>query len=141
MADLQELLSSISDEDMAKLKNVAESLMGNTVPKEQPKKTAPSLPFDEKMISKLMSVMGQMNKEDSRTRLILDLKPLLNEDRRKKADDAIKFLQLMHGIRMMTTKKVRLLLIFILQQDMLNISTNEQKTTLMFKKQFVKHMI
>ena len=42
-----------------------------------------------------MSVMGQMNKEDSRTRLILDLKPLLNEDRRKKADDAIKFLQLM----------------------------------------------
>lgn len=95
MADLQELLSSISDEDMAKLKNVAESLMGNTVPKEQPKKTAPSLPFDEKMISKLMSVMGQMNKEDSRTRLILDLKPLLNEERRKKADDAIKFLQLM----------------------------------------------
>lgn len=95
MADLQELLSSISDEDMAKLKNVAESLMGNSAPKEQPKKTAPSLPFDEKMISKLMSVMGQMNKEDSRTRLILDLKPLLNEDRRKKADDAIKFLQLM----------------------------------------------
>ncbi len=95
MADLQELLSSISDEDMAKLKNVAESLMGNTAPKEQPKKTTPSLPFDEKMISKLMSVMGQMNKEDSRTRLILDLKPLLNEDRRKKADDAIKFLQLM----------------------------------------------
>ncbi len=95
MADLQELLSSISEEDMAKLKNVAESLMGNTTPKEQPKKTMPSLPFDENMISKLMSVMGQMNKEDSRTRLILDLKPLLNEDRRKKADDAIKFLQLM----------------------------------------------
>ncbi len=95
MADLQELLSSISEEDMAKLKNVAESLMGNTKPKEQPKKTVPSLPFDENMISKLMSVMGQMNKEDSRTRLILDLKPLLNEDRRKKADDAIKFLQLM----------------------------------------------
>lgn len=95
MADLQELLSSISDEDMAKLKNVAESLMGNATPKEQPKKTVPSLPFDEKMISKLMSVMGQMNKEDSRTRLILDLKPLLNEERRKKADDAIKFLQLM----------------------------------------------
>jgi hypothetical protein len=80
---------------MEKLKNVAESLMGNTAPKEQPKKTALSLPFDEKMISKLMSVMGQMNKEDSRTKLILDLKPLLNEDRRKKADDAIKFLQLM----------------------------------------------
>ncbi len=96
MADLQELLSSISDEDMAKLKNVAESLMGGgTTPKQPEKKSIPTLPFDEKMISKLMSVMGQMNKEDSRTRLILDLKPLLNEERRKKADDAIKFLQLM----------------------------------------------
>lgn len=96
MADLQELLSSISDEDMAKLKNVAESLMGGgNTPKQPEKKTAPMLPFDENMMSKLMSVMGQMNKEDSRTRLILDLKPLLNEDRRKKADEAIKFLQLM----------------------------------------------
>lgn len=95
MADLQEILSSISDEDMARLKNVAESLMGNTAPKEQPPKPVSSLPFDEKTMGKLMSVMGQMNREDSRTRLILDLKPLLNEERRKKADDAIKFLQLM----------------------------------------------
>ena len=42
-----------------------------------------------------MSLMGNMNKEDSRTRLISDLKPLLSEERRKKADEAIKFLQLM----------------------------------------------
>lgn len=95
MADLQELLSSISDEDMSKLKNVAESLMMNTAPKEQPKQNTSALPFDEKTIGKIMSVMGKMNKEDSRTRLILDLKPLLSDERRKKADDAIKFLQLM----------------------------------------------
>ena len=43
----------------------------------------------------LVSVMGQLNKEDTRTRLITDLKPLLSEERRKKADEAIKFLQLM----------------------------------------------
>ena len=95
MADLQELLSSISDEDMAKLKNVAESLMGGATPKQTEKKSVPSLPFDEKMMGKLMSVMGQMNKEDSRTRLILDLKPLLKDERKQKADEAIKFLQLM----------------------------------------------
>ena len=95
MADLQDLLSSISDEDMAKLKNVAESLMGSTTPKQPEKKSAPSLPFDEKMMEKLMSVMGQLNKEDSRTRLILDLKPLLKDERKQKADEAIKFLQLM----------------------------------------------
>ncbi len=95
MADLQDLLSSISDEDMAKLKNVAESLMGGATPKQPEKKSAPALPFDEKMMGKLMSVMGQLNKEDSRTRLILDLKPLLKDERKQKADEAIKFLQLM----------------------------------------------
>ena len=96
MADLQELLSSISDDDMARLKSMADSLLGGGAqPKQEEKKVAPQLPFDEKTISRLMSVMGQMNREDSRTRLILDLKPLLKEDRQKKADEAIKFLQLM----------------------------------------------
>ena len=95
MADLQELLSSISAEDMARLKSVAESLMDGTTPKQPEKKPSSQLPFDENMIGKLMSVMGQMNKEDSRTRLIYDLKPLLSQERSKRADDAIKFLQLM----------------------------------------------
>jgi hypothetical protein len=95
MADLQELLSSISDEDMAKLKSVADSLLGSPTPKQPEKKPTTQLPFDEKMVGKLMSVMGQMNKEDSRTKLIYDLKPLLNEERQKRADDAIRFLQLM----------------------------------------------
>jgi hypothetical protein len=42
-----------------------------------------------------MGVMVQMNKEDYRTRLISDLKPMLNSERQKKADEAVKFLQLM----------------------------------------------
>lgn len=99
MIDIESLLSSVSDEDMAKIKSVAESLMSNnTEPKkEEPKSTAkvPDFPIDINTVNKIMGVMGQMNKEDYRTRLITDLKPMLNDERQKKADDAIKFLQLM----------------------------------------------
>lgn len=106
MADLQEILSSISDEDMAKIKSVAESIMGGSGQTEtntqnnnnlnsNSSQGGFSLPFDMGTMSKMMSLMGQMNKEDHRTRLINDLKPLLSEDRRQKADEAIKFLQLM----------------------------------------------
>ena len=98
MADLQELLSSISDEDMAKIKSVADSIMNNNQKSETPQKNSSplsSLPIDDGIMQKLVSVMGQLNKEDTRNRLITDLKPLLSEERRKKADEAIKFLQLM----------------------------------------------
>ncbi|MCH5191939.1 MAG: hypothetical protein J1F23_07220 [Oscillospiraceae bacterium] len=95
MADLQDILSSISAEDMAKIKSVADSIMGGE--EKQTSKPAPTgdLALDDNMLSRVMSVMGQMNKDDSRTRLIKDLKPLLSEERRQKADDALKFLQLM----------------------------------------------
>lgn len=99
MADLQELLSSISDEDMAKIKSVADSIIGNNTKSESKQESSQgnnfSLPFDMGTMGKMMSLMGQMNKDDHRTRLIGDLKPLLSEERRQKADEAIKFLQLM----------------------------------------------
>jgi hypothetical protein len=97
MADIQDILSSISDEDMAKIRSVAQSIMGEN--KIQPQEEKPSIlnsmPFDENTLGSIMNIMGKINKEDSRTRLIADLKPLLSEERRKKADDAIRFLQLM----------------------------------------------
>lgn len=95
MADLEELLSSISDEDMAKIKSVADSIMNSSGKSETEQSEKSSAPFSPEMMGKIMSLMGNMNKEDSRTRLISDLKPLLSEERRKKADEAIKFLQLM----------------------------------------------
>ena len=98
MIDIESLLSSVSDEDMAKIKSVAESLMSNNEPKEEKPKEPPKgtdFPIDMKSVSKIMGVMGQMNKEDYRTRLISDLKPMLNSERQKKADEAVKFLQLM----------------------------------------------
>lgn len=97
MADLQDLLSSISDEDMAKIKSVADSIMNGSEkggPKQSADTSSRSAPFDSDMMGKLMSAMGQ-NHEDSRTRLINDLKPLLSEERRQRADEALRFMRLM----------------------------------------------
>lgn len=98
MIDIENLLSSISDEDMAKIKSVADSLMNSNEQKQEkpkePTKT-PDFPIDMNTVSKIMGVMEQMNKDDYRTRLISDLKPMLNDERQKKADEAVKFLQLM----------------------------------------------
>ncbi len=99
MIDIENLLSSISDEDMAKIKGIADSLMekDNSQQKETPKKAEliPNLPIDADMMKKIMGLMGQFNKEDYRTRLIEDLKPMLSDERKHKADEAVKFLQLM----------------------------------------------
>ena len=99
MIDIENLLSSISDEDMAKIKSIADSLTNKEESSQQqePKKSEsmPNLPIDMNMMQKIMGLMGQFNKEDYRTRLIQDLKPMLSEERKRKADEAVKFLQLM----------------------------------------------
>ena len=99
MIDIENLLSSISDEDMAKIKGIADSLMekDNPQPSGTQKKpdVIPNLPIDADMMKKIMGLMGQFNKEDYRTRLIEDLKPMLSDERKQKADEAVKFLQLM----------------------------------------------
>ena len=99
MIDIENLLSSISDEDMAKIRNIAESLTekGDSQQKQEPEKsgTMSGLPIDLNMMQKIMGLMGQFNKEDYRTRLIQDLKPLLSDERKQKADEAVRFLQLM----------------------------------------------
>ena len=104
MDNIGDLLSSISPEDMERLKNVASSLMSqsgsepSSAPKEQgaggnrnaPNADISSL-FGGDMAKTLMTVATQMNKEDDNTRFI----SALSEDRRKKADEAMKFLKLM----------------------------------------------
>lgn len=99
MIDIENLLSSISDEDMAKIKSIADSLTekGDSQQTQEQKKSEsiPNLPIDMNMMQKMMGLMGQFNKEDYRTRLIQDLKPLLSDERKQKADEAVRFLQLM----------------------------------------------
>lgn len=94
MVDIESLLSSISDEDMKKIKDLAKNLSGNEEQK-PPETEKINFPLDLNTMNQIMSVMGKMGKDDYRTRLINDLKPMLSDDRQKKADEAVKFLQLM----------------------------------------------
>ena len=99
MIDIENLLSSISDEDMEKIKGIAETLTEKDISQQlqETTKSEPlsNLPIDMNMMQKIMGLMRQANKEDYRTRLIEDLKPMLSKERKQKADEAVKFLQLM----------------------------------------------
>lgn len=106
--DISELLSSVSPEDMEKLKTVAASLMQNGNSRENQTadaastasapvtETKPSLPAaDAGLISGIAAVGKLMHTDDDRIRFIEALKPLLSENKRQKADEAEKLLRLM----------------------------------------------
>ncbi len=102
MDSINDILSSLSDEDMENLKAMADSLFsenGNKKEAEsQPSGSAmpdfASILGNAQMMAKISSLMGAMNKKDDRTRLIEALKPLLSEKRRRRADDAMQMMKL-----------------------------------------------
>ena len=53
------------------------------------------------MAAKLAPLLGQLNREDDSTRLLMALRPLLGEERRRKIDEAVKILQLMRLLPML----------------------------------------
>lgn len=109
MEDLSSLLSGLSAEDIASLKSIASTLMndqeeGTNEKKEKAEASVPKgnlleglgLSMDDMgMFLKMKDLMGAMHQEDERSRLILALKPHLNEERQKKADQAIKYLKIL----------------------------------------------
>ncbi|MBQ2842091.1 MAG: hypothetical protein IJE72_03550 [Clostridia bacterium] len=102
MDSINDILSSLTDEDMENLRAAAENLFSqDNGSKEQSSDPGFSMPdFSDllgnaQMIAKISSIMGAMNKKDDRTRLIEALKPLLSEKRRRKADEAMQMMKLM----------------------------------------------
>lgn len=96
MDSINDILSSLTDEDMNNLRAAAETLFSS----QQESEKSSSMPdfsdilSNAQMMSKISSIMGAMNKKDDRTRLIEALKPLLSEKRRKRADDAMQMIKL-----------------------------------------------
>ena len=100
MNDINELLGSISTEDMEKLKSVASSLMSGKQSKEEKREEhSPASGFSEifgdDTSKMLIKVAEQMNKDNDKTAFIKALRPLLSDERRAKADEAIRFMKLM----------------------------------------------
>ena len=101
MDSINDILSSLTDEDMENLRAAAESLFSSKEEKQsEPPPSGNSMPDfasilgNAQMMSKISTIMGAMNKKDDRTRLIEALKPLLSEKRRHKADEAMQMMKL-----------------------------------------------
>lgn len=69
--------------------------LGGGQPAPKPAPQAAPGPDALGMAAKLVPIMSRLNREDDSTRLLMALRPLLGEERRRKIDEAIKILQLM----------------------------------------------
>ncbi len=88
--DISEILSSLTPDDINKLKDVASTFLG-----EQKSDSDASQKVNSPQPSDLLGAIGKFSADDDRTALIKALKPLLSEQRQKRADEAIKILRLM----------------------------------------------
>ena len=101
MDSINDILSSLTDEDMENLRAAAESFFSSNEEKSSaPPPSGSSMPDfsgilgNAQMMAKISSIMSAMNKKDGRTRLIEALKPLLSEKRRHRADEAMQMMKL-----------------------------------------------
>ncbi len=104
MDNINDILSGLTEEDFENLRAAADSLFSDEKEENQSggMPDFSSILGNAQMLSKLGSIMGAMNKTDSRTRLIEALKPLLSEKRRKKADEAMQMMKLFELLPMIT---------------------------------------
>ena len=104
--DISSLLSSLSQDDIEKLKTTAQQFFGTKEEKKQPEQQVKKFEgtdamFDPKILTGVAKLSGMLNESDEKSNFILALKPLLSENRRKKADEAIMMLKLMRVINIM----------------------------------------
>ena len=106
MDNINDIISSLSADDIEMLKGVASSILGEegnaekstNLPAKQPQNQLASLglnPDDFQMMMKAKSIFDRMNSASSKNAdLINALKPHLSEESRKKADNAIRIMKL-----------------------------------------------
>lgn len=93
--DINEILSSLTPEDMEQLKSVASSLMGSgQTESKKEQQSQPNNIFNPEMLGNLGKISNAVSGDDQRTALLKALKPMLSEQRQQKADEAIKILKI-----------------------------------------------
>ena len=114
MDNINDIISSLSAEDIDNLRAAAESFFGSKEEKQEKKSEEKqnssfsgihdlnSILGNAQMMAKLSSIMSAMSKPDHRSELIKALKPLLSERRRKRADEAMQMLKLFEMLPLLT---------------------------------------
>lgn len=105
MDDLNEKLAGILNdpESMNRVRKMAESLLGSQRQEDTPSPASPILSNTDGVgaggdeLRAVMNIMSRLKNEknDSRTQLLLALKPHLSEPRQEKVDTAVKILRLL----------------------------------------------
>lgn len=106
MEDIENVLSSMSNEDMEMLSSMAQSFFSSSQSQRSEEKKKESVAggnpfssfnFDFETLSKIMSVIEKLNRpcDDPRYNLLLSLRPLLSSKRQEKVDEALKILSLL----------------------------------------------
>ena len=102
--DISSLLSSLSPDDIEKLKSTAQQFFGSPLTGEAEKEkaveskptndiSAGELTFDPQLITGVAKFSRLMNENDEKSAFLSALKPLLSDKRKKKADDAVMMLK------------------------------------------------
>ncbi len=106
--DISGILSSLSQSDIEKLKKTAQSIFGskpdniNETQKSGASQELSKLGFpDISVVSKLAPIISEFGKHDEKADFIAALKPMLSEERQKKADEAIRLMKLISVIPML----------------------------------------
>lgn len=113
MDDLSSMLGEFlkSPESMEKIRSLAGMLGGGTGPPPPAPASSPAVPPAEpdnrpagvdtdsmQLVMKLAPMLARFRQEDDSTRLLRALRPFLNEEKRKKLDEAIRLMQLVRMI-------------------------------------------
>ena len=91
--DINELISSLSVEDIEQLRSAASSILGSSEPETPKQKNSDNL-FSPDMLGNLGKISSVFSQNDNRTALLEALKPMLSEPRRQRADEAIRMLRI-----------------------------------------------
>ena len=89
--DINEIISSLSEDDVNQLKSIAGNLFGAQEKTE-------SQSQDNDILRSIGELSKLFSQEDERTALIKALKPMLGEEKQKRADEAVKILSLIQMI-------------------------------------------
>ncbi len=94
--NLSDIISSLSDKDIENLKQTAEQLFSSGETKSNHQEASPFQGIDPASLGKITKIMSLMNSSssDPRCDLIKALKPLLQDDKRHKADQVLQMMKM-----------------------------------------------
>ena len=108
MEGINEIIGNLSDDDISRLKSLANDLFGSGEKNDLPVSKANTFEtsskseigsdmFDPATLKRIMGVISSLNGDpgsDDRAKFIASLKPLLSDKRQQKADEAMKMMHL-----------------------------------------------